>query len=142
MRKFLWTLPLLLFVLMGCGTERIADIATPAQIEEKDILMIFPSIPEQFCYADRMSEILNGFSSDVNGTGAQVLSTKEPVDCSSYDFHNCVSAEFESGNKHVDMIECISEDNSRMCFYFLGEEYKDIEGDTFDESCIMGVDKQ
>ncbi|MEA3490297.1 MAG: hypothetical protein U9R27_00150 [Campylobacterota bacterium] len=142
MKKFLWTLPLLLSLFVGCGKERVADIATPAEIEDKDIVLIFPSIPEEFCYADRMTEILDGLSSDINGTRGQVLSINEHVDCSSYGFYNCSVIELESNNKQVEMIECLSSVSSQICLYFLGGEYRDVEGDTFDESCILGVDRQ
>ncbi|MEA3419246.1 MAG: hypothetical protein U9Q90_07585 [Campylobacterota bacterium] len=141
MKHFLWVLVLL--ILAGCGKDRIADIATPEQIEDKDILLIFPSIPEQFCYADRMTVILNGFASDINGTDAQVLSVPENLDCYDYDFSNCTASEFETEtHKQVKITECISDDNLKICLFFAGEEYKDVEGETFDETCIMGVDRQ
>lgn len=134
---------LLLLFLAGCGEERTADIATPEEIAGKNILMIFPSIPKQFCYADRMTEILNGFASDLNGTNAQVLSVQENVDCYDYAFSNCTSSEFDTKyDKHVKVTECISDDHSKTCFFFTGEEYRDAQGDTFDETCVMGVDKQ
>lgn len=134
---------LLLLFLAGCGEDRIADIATPEEIASKDLLMIFPSIPKQFCYADRMTEILNGFASDVNGTDAQVLSVQENVDCYDYAFNDCTASEFDTeDNKHVKTTACISDDHSKLCLFFTGEEYRDAQGDTFDETCIMGMDKK
>ncbi len=136
-----YILIVLLLLLVGCGRERIADISTPAVMADKDILLIFPSIPEEFCYADRMSEILNSFSGDVNGTDAQVLSTLEHVNCSSYGFVECSANELEIEGKTAVMISCLSDDSQKVCFYIIGDEYRDVEGETFDESCILGVNR-
>ena len=143
MRKFLLILSLLLFVLIGCGRDRIADIATPQEIDEKAILFILPSIPEEFCYADRMTEILNDISGDLNGTNPQVLSLPENLDCNDYGFSNCVTVDMGIGdnNKHHLLVECLSDDEQHICLFLLGNEYRDVEGDTFDDTCILGIDK-
>ena len=120
MKQFLWILMLLL--LAGCGRDRIADIATTEEITDKTLLFILPSIPVEFCYADRMMETLN---------------------CSDYGFSNCVTVDMGIGdnNKHSVVVECLSDDEQHICLFLLGNEYRDVEGDTFDETCILGVDK-
>ena len=141
MKQFLWILMLLL--LTGCGRDRIADIATPEEITDKTLLFILPSIPVEFCYADRMMETLNEISDDLNGTNPQVLSVSENLDCSDYGFSNCVTVDMGIGdnNKHSVVIECLSDDEQHICLFLLGNEYRDVEGDTFDETCILGIDK-
>ena len=136
-----YILIVVLLLLVGCGRERIADVSTPTEMAEKDILLIFPSIPEELCYADRMSEILNSFSGDMNGTDAQVLSIGEPVDCSSYGFTQCSVSELEIEGKTAMMISCLSDDSPKACFSVMGDEYRDIEGETFDESCVLGINR-
>jgi len=139
--KYLWFIPLLLFMAVGCGKERIADIATPEEIENKDLLIILPSIPEEFCYADRMTEMLDELAVEFNGTDPQVLSIPEHVDCSDYGFIKCVTVDLGTGenNKHTGAIECISNDEKHLCFYLLGNEYRDVEGNTFESTCIQGM---
>ena len=139
MKHFLWILILLL--LAGCGRDRIADIATPEEMDSKDLLIILPSIPEQFCYADRMMEILNELAVEFNGTDPQVLSIPSNVDCSDYGFVNCTGIDLGVGenNKHASMIECLSDDQQHLCIYLLGNEYRDVEGNTFDETCVQGM---
>ncbi len=143
MRRFLLILPLLLFVFAGCGRDRIADIATPQEITDKTLLFIFPSIPEEFCYADRMTEILDEISDDLNGTNPQVLSLSENLDCSDYGFSNCVNVDMGIGtnNKPQSVVECVSDDEQHICLFLLGNEYSDVDGNAFDETCIMGIDK-
>ncbi|SFV55654.1 hypothetical protein MNB_SV-6-644 [hydrothermal vent metagenome] len=132
----------ILFAIIGCGKERIVDIATPNDIYQKDLLVVFPSIPEEFCYADKMTEIMDGFSDELNLTNMQMLSVDSAVNCGSYGFTNCEIVTTESEDKSG-AIACMSEQNSsRVCLYMLGVEYKDSEGDTFDESCIMGADRR
>jgi hypothetical protein len=133
---------IILFAIIGCGKDRIVDIATPQQIDQKDILIIFPSIPQEFCYADKMTEIFNDFSDDLNLTNTQMLSIENPVDCYSYGFTNCeimtTDTEDETGG-----IECtLAQDETKVCLYMLGVEYKDVEGNTFEDSCIMGADRR
>ena len=139
MKHFLWILILLL--LAGCGRDRIADIGTPEEIANKNLLIILPSIPEQFCYADRMTEILDDLSMEFNGTDPQVLSIPENVDCGNYGFTNCEWVDMGVGerNKHTSMVECLSDDQQHFCFYLLGNEYRDVEGNTFDETCVQGM---
>lgn len=141
MKNFLWILILLLLV--GCGKDRIVDIATPEEIGSKDILFILPSIPEAFCYADHMTEVLDEVSDDLNGTNPQVLSLPENLDCTHFGFTNCVSLDMGIGvnNKPQSLIECLSEDEQHICLLLLGNEYRDIEGDTFDETCVLGIDE-
>ena len=143
MRKFLLILPLLLFALSGCGRDRIADVATPQEIADKALLFILPSIPAEFCYADRMTEILDEISDDLNGTNPQVLSVPENQDCSDYGFSNCTAVDMGIGanNKPQSVVECLSDDEQHICLFLLGNEYRDVEGDTFDDTCILGVDK-
>jgi len=130
-------------LLVGCGKDRIADIATPEEIESKDILFILPSIPEALCYADLMTETLSEVSDDLNGTNSQVLSVPENLDCSDYGFSNCLGIDLGIGanNKPQSVVECLSDDEQHICLFLLGNEYKDVEGDTFDETCILGIDK-
>jgi hypothetical protein len=142
MKKYLWLLSVPLFLMiLGCGKERLADIATPEEMENKNLLIILPSIPEEFCYADRMTEILDDLSAEFNGTDPQVLSVSESVDCSDYGFFNCLTVDLGTGknNKHTGAIECISDDQQHLCFYLLGNEYKDAEGNTFESTCIQGM---
>ncbi|MEA3455023.1 MAG: hypothetical protein U9R26_00800 [Campylobacterota bacterium] len=141
MKNILWILILLL--LTGCGMERRADIATPEEISDKTLMFILPSIPEQFCYADHMTEALNEVSDDLNGTNPQVLSVSENLDCSDYGFTNCIYIDMGIGenNKPQSLVECISDDEEHICLFLLGNEYKDVDGNTFDETCILGVDK-
>ena len=141
MKNYLWILPLILLIIVGCGKDRIADIATPEEIEEKDIMIILPSIPEQFCYADRMTEILDELAVEFNGTDPQVLSVPSTVDCYDFGFSNCTTVDLGVGenNKHATMVECLSDDQQHLCIYLLGNEYKDVEGNTFEETCIQGM---
>ncbi len=143
MRKFLLILPLLLFVFAGCGRDRIADVATPQEITDKTLLFILPSMPVEFCYADRMTEMLDEVSDDLNGTNPQVLSLPENLDCSDYGFSNCVTVDMGIGadNKPHSLVECLSDDEQHICLFLLGNEYRDVEGNTFDETCILGIDK-
>ena len=143
MKKYLWIFFLLLIVIAGCGRDRLADIATPEEIESKDMIVILPSVPEEFCYADRMTEILDDFAVELNGTNPQVLSAPTSLDCSDYGFVNCTEADLGVGEykNHVFAEECLSDDGQHFCLYILGDEYRDAEGNTFDESCIMGIDK-
>ena len=143
MKYFVWTLMLSLLVLLtGCGKERIADIATPEEIDNKTILVILPSIPEQFCYADRMTGTLDELAVEINGTNPQVLSIPENIDCSHYGFYNCTIVDLGVGemNNPLSMVECLSNDEHHVCLFLLGNEYRDVEGDTFDETCILGLD--
>jgi len=142
-KKNLGVFLLLLLVIIGCGKDRLADIATPEEIENKDMIIILPSIPEEFCYADRMAEIVDDFAVDLNGTNPQVLSVPTSVDCSNYGFVNCTEVDLGIGEykNHSYVIECLSDDKEHICLYLLGDEYRDVEGNTFDESCIMGIDK-
>jgi len=65
------------------------------------------------------------------------------VDCSDYSFTNCSSGEIEtSDNKVVEMTQCLSDDHSKLCFFFTGEEYRDVEGNTFDETCVTGFNRK
>jgi hypothetical protein len=141
MKWYFWAFPLILIFAAGCGKERLADIATPQQMEEKDLLMILPSIPDQFCYADRMAEIWDELAMEINGTDPQVLSVPEPVDCYSYGFSQCEWIDLGVGenNKHTSVVECISDDEKRLCFYLLGNEYRDVEGNTFEATCVQGM---
>ncbi len=142
MKRYLWLFPLLLLLFIaGCGKERLADIATPEEMESKDLIIILPSIPEEFCYADRMTEILDELAMEFNGTDPQVLSIPESVDCQDYGFSNCVWLDMGVGenNKHTSMIECLSDDKEHLCLYLMGNEYRDVEGNTFDETCVQGI---
>jgi len=141
MKHFLWILMLLL--LAGCGRDRIADIATPEEITDKTLLFILPSIPVELCYADRMMEILNEISDDLNSTNPQMLSVSENLNCNDYGFSNCVTVDMGIGedNKPSALVECLSDDEQHICLFLLGNEYRDAEGETFDETCILGVDK-
>jgi hypothetical protein len=141
MKRYLWLLPLALILIAGCGKEREAQVATPQEMEEKDLLMILPSIPEEFCYADRMAEVWDELAVEFNGTDPQVLSIPEPVDCYSYGFSRCLWVDMgvAENNKHTYAIECVSDDDTKLCFYLLGNEYRDIEGNTFDETCVQGM---
>ncbi len=143
MIKSLFALSVLLFVFTGCDNDRLADIATPTQMEDKDILFILPSIPEEFCYADLMAEITNEVSEDINGTDPQILHIQDNVDCSHYGYSTCVSEDMGIGenNKPQSVVVCISEDEEKVCLYLIGNEYRDVEGDTFDETCIMGYNR-
>jgi len=142
MKRLVWIL--LGLLLAGCGRDRIADIATPEQMDNKALLVILPSIPKEFCYADRMTEILDDFSVELNGTNPQVLSIEANLDCSDYGFGNCVSVDLgtRDDNKPAAMIECLSDDKTRLCLMLLGNEYRDVEGNTFDETCIEGIDRR
>ena len=139
-KKYLWLLSLLL-LLVGCGRERLAKIATPDEIAQKDLLIILPSIPKEFCYADRMSELLDELAMEVNGTDPQVLSIEGNVDCSDYGFTACTWVDMGIGEykKHTTVEECLSDDQEHFCFYMLGNEYRDADGNTFDETCVQGM---
>ena len=139
MKHFLWIL--ILILLAGCGRDRIADIATPEEIDNKDLLIILPSIPKQFCYADLMTEILDDLAAEYNGTDPQVLSIPSNVDCSDYGFHNCIVIDMGVGenNKQTTLVECLSDDEHHLCLFILGNEYRDVEGNTFDETCVQGM---
>ncbi len=129
----------LLFAIIGCGKERIVDIATPEQINHKDLLMIFPSIPKEFCYADKMTEIFTHFSHELNLTDVQMFSMDNAVDCYSYGFSNCKKTTVHAEN-NTSALSCTQmEEKTRICLYMMGIEYKDSDGDTFEESCIMGA---
>jgi len=143
-KKYVWLIPVLLLAMAGCGKERLADIATPQEMESKDLLLILPSIPEEFCYADTMTEILDEFSMELNGTDPQVLSIPYNVDCQDYGFSNCEWIDMGVGenNKHASMIECLSDDQEHLCLFLMGNEYRDVEGNTFDETCIMGINSR
>ncbi len=132
---------IILFAIIGCGKERIVDIATTGQINHKDLLIIFPSIPQEFCYADKMTEIFDDFSDELNFTNTQMLSTDKSLDCSSYGLTNCEIIITDT-EKKTGAIKCLSEQESdtRVCLYMLGVEYKDAQGDLFDDSCIIGAD--
>ena len=133
---------IILFVIVGCGKDRIVDIATPEEIYQKDLLIIFPSMPEEFCYADKMTEIFNDFGNDLNMINTQMLALDKPVDCQSYGFINCETVIIDT-EKETGAMECSSSQlEGRVCLYMLGVEYRDAQGDTFDESCIMGTDKK
>lgn len=142
MKKYLWIFFLLLIVIAGCGKDRLADIATPEEMENKDLLFILPSIPEEFCYADRMAELTNDISNEFNGSNPQVLSVQSNVDCSDYGFSDCTRIDMGIGsnNKPSSMIECLSDDKKHICTYLIGNEYRDVEGNTFDETCILGYE--
>jgi hypothetical protein len=142
MKNFVWVV--LLVLMAGCGRERIADIATPEEMDSKALLIILPSVPEEFCYADRLTEIMDDFSVELNGTNPQVLSMQSNLDCSDYGFSNCARVDLGTGsdNKPTAMIECLSDDQSRICLFLLGNEYRDVEGNTFDETCVEGIDRK
>ncbi len=142
MKRLVWVV--LGLLLAGCGRERVANIATPEQMDNKALLVILPSIPKEFCYADRMMEILDDFSVELNGTNPQMLSIEANLDCSDYGFDNCASIDLGTGddNKPAAMIECFSDDQTRLCLMLLGNEYRDAEGNTFDETCIEGSDRK
>lgn len=128
--------------LVGCNSEREVDIATPEEIYQKDLLVIFPSIPEEFCYADKMTEIFNDFGDELKLRDIQMLSVDTPVDCYSYGFTDCESVIIDP-EKNSGAIECLSDqDDGRACLYMLGVEYKDSQGDLFEDSCIMGADRR
>ena len=140
MKHFVWVLAV--FMMAGCGRERIVNIATEDEMEDKALLMIFPSVPEEFCYADRMAEILNDFAENLNGTNSQVLSVQANIDCSNYGFHTCTNDSIEQDDgKVIEFEECISDEQSKLCLFVKGNEYKDVEGNLFDETCVMGIDK-
>lgn len=87
--------------------------------------------------------MLNDFSSDINGTNAQVLSVDMAVECSSYGYTQCSASQFNSkSHKQVAVVECLSNDSSNKCLYFLGEEYRNADGETFEESCILGIETE
>jgi len=133
---------IILLAIVGCGKDRIVNIATPNQIDQKDLLVIFPSIPEEFCYADKMTEIFTDFSDELNLTNTQMLSMKNSMDCNSYGFTNCEPIITDTEDE-TSAILCLSEqDETKICLYMLGVEYKDAQGDTFEESCIMGADRR
>ena len=123
----------------GCDTERIADIATPPQMAQKEIIAIFPSIPEEFCYSDSMTEIWNEFSDNLSGTNPQVLSLNHTVNCQEYGFTDCEEIMSDEDDTVVDMQICTSSTDDRVCMNVLNQEYKDSEGEIFEESCILGM---
>jgi len=142
MKKYLWLLSaFLLLLIAGCGKERLANITTPEEMKSKNLIMILPSIPEELCYSDQMTEVLGELSMEFNGTDPQVLSVPESVNCADYGFFNCVTIDLGIGenNKHTGAIECISDDQQHLCFYLLGNEYRDVEGNTFESTCIQGM---
>lgn len=142
MKRYLWLLSLLVLILAGCGKERSADIATPQEITDKAILIIFPSVPSELCYADHMTEILNQRSDEISGTNPQVLSVEANVDCLSYGYGGCQNVALgKIDNKEIESINCFRDEGSKVCMFVTGDEYKDAEGETFDETCVLGIDK-
>jgi hypothetical protein len=145
-KKYLGFLAAVLLFLVGCGEDRIADIGTTDSMEEKILLFIFPSVPKELCYSDRLTESLNDLADEFNASNAQVLSVNYPVDC--FDYHDfdpslCGETEFDTKeNKHIVMDECrmYPPEPLHFCFYVKGDEYKDTEGNTFEESCVAGYD--
>ena len=127
----------------GCGKDREVDIATPEQIEEKDMLIILPSVPRVFCYADLMAEIEGELADEFNLTNPQSLSVDANVDCSSYGYRNCVWIDVGVGenNKPQSFMMCLSDSERQICLYLMGNEYRDVEGNTFDETCLQGFDR-
>jgi hypothetical protein len=132
MKQYLWILSFLLFV--GCNNERVVDIASPPEMEDKDVIIIFNSLPEELCYSDRLSEIFNDSSLDYNFVEPQLLSLSYPVDCISYGFYECDDINYDMG-----YITCYKPDSQKSCMSFFEDEYTDIDGESFNESCILGV---
>jgi len=128
----------LLWLLWGCGKERIVDISTDAQMRQKDIIYIFPSIPKEYCYADTMTELLIEYNKQFDLSDTQMLSTPQAVDCTYYGFGGCRYLRDEEESEAY-AITCTSVDSSKTCFTLLGTEYKDVEGNMVEESCIMGA---
>ena len=123
----------------GCDTERIADIATPQEMAQKEIIFIFPSIPEEFCYSDSLTEIWNDFARDVDGSNPQVLTIDHPIRCEDYGFIVCEKIVEGDEEDLVTMSMCTSPTDDRVCMNVLNQEYKDSEGEIFEESCILGM---
>jgi len=144
MKRYLWFVPLLLIAMVGCGEDRTANVATPEEIQQKEILIILPSIPEVYCYSDQMTDILDELAADFNETDSQVLSVSHSVSCADYGFVNCEMVDLGIGenNKKTAVIECLSNDKQRACLYLLGNEYRDAEGNTFESTCIQGMNQQ
>ena len=144
MRKYIFSLLSIVLLIAGCGREREADIATPEEISEKDFIIILPSIPKQFCYADKMANITDEIADEINATNPQLLSVDDTIDCSYYGFSQCIEADLGVGsnNKSQAMIECISDDLDQICMYLMGNEYRDMDGNTFDETCVQGYDSK
>jgi hypothetical protein len=133
---------IILFAIIGCGKDRVVDIATPNQIDQKDILIIFPSMPQELCYADKMREIFSNFSNELNFTNIQMLSFDSAIDCYGYGFTNCKTVITDTEDE-TSAIECSSiQDETRVCLYMLGIEYKDANGDIFEDSCVIGANKE
>lgn len=135
---------MLLFVLLiGCGEERIADVAAPQEITDKSILFLLPSYPEELCYADNLTEILNSYSQEINGTNPQVASFEMQVDCAYFGFTDCVSEKLgDIDGKEIEMMSCSRASDTKICNSIIDNEYKDAEGGIFDETCVLGIDKK
>ncbi len=133
---------MLLFLFAGCGKERIADIATDKEISDKSLLFIFPSVPDELCYADSLTQTLNNISEEINGTNPQVISINKNVDCSDYGFVDCAREKLgKIEGKEIEAISCFRESDSKICNYMIGDEYEDAQGDTFDQTCVLGIEK-
>ena len=134
-----------LLVLTGCGREKKADIATTEQMKNKTLIFILPSIPEQFCYSNQMAEVTEELASkDLNASNPQTLSIDSNIDCSYFGFTNCQRVDMGVGedNKEHSFIECLSDTQDRLCLYLIGNEYRDVDGNTFDETCVQGYDSK
>ena len=124
----------------GCDTERIANIATPQEMANKDLIFIFPSMPKELCYADSVTASLDEMSKDLNGTNPQVIDIDHSVDCATYGFTICETTLIEDEFAPLTLITCTSQEDPRLCMNVLGEEYRDSEGEYFEDSCLLGLD--
>ena len=124
----------------ACDNQRIANVATPQEISEKDIIYIFPSLPKEHCYADKLSSEFNNIILDFNGTNPQVIMVDHPLTCATYGIDECSEDIIEDEFTLLTIISCISSDEQKICINVLGEEYRDSQGVYFEETCILGVD--
>ena len=134
MKQYLWIISFILFV--GCDTQRVVDIASPPEMESKDMIIVFHSIPPELCYSDRLSETFNDFSLEYNLIEPQMLSIDYPVDCLTYGFSDCGDIEYEYKST---IITCKKPNSDKLCITFFEEEYMDMDGEPFYNSCLFGV---
>ncbi len=137
MKYLLYIIPLLLF--LGCDTQRDANIATPVEMAQKELIFIFPSMPSEICYADSVAVDLKEIAQDIGGADEQVINIDHPVNCATYGFDICVEESTDDEINPLTIITCTSPIDPRVCMNVLGEEYRDAEGDYFDETCILGM---
>ncbi len=136
--KYLLFLLSLLFV--ACDNQRIANVTTPQEMLEKDFIYIFPSVPKEHCFADKLTSDFNDIILEFNGSNPEVSIVDHPVTCATYGIDECSEDIIEDEFTLLRIITCISEEKQKVCINVFGEEYQDSQGVYFEETCLLGVD--